>query len=477
MTAGVPPELLKQFTPLLSAYGLIPLQAGGGGTSVAPPNGEAPPKLEPGASMVVPLLMGDVEFSAVGTCTEVIGDRVFGFGHGFNNEGAVALPVGTGRISTVVANIVSSFKMGELVETRGTLRSDQIVGMAGRIGDRPATIPIELRVIYADGSFDHTYHFRSALHPQMTPLLSGAAIAFASTGRHDLPQYHTLDYDFAIEFANGRKLQMSNEAVNAGAGTLFFEVATPMMAAVDNPFERVYPKKISGTVRVTREAREGTIQYVNVPRLKYRPGEKVKAYIAYRPFRAAESILPIEFDIPSDLPEGQYRLSVSDWEHYLSDEQAAKPFRFAAEDINGVFAVLEDVAEVKHNAVYVRLLRQADGIAIGRTAMPQLPSSRREVLLGAGRSNTTPFVSSTVKTIPTPLVMSGSAEFVLTIDKNAKVEVRGASAGGNGAKQAKTQEPAATPPSTPSPGTPGEGRGEGSGDADKSSSNATEPTP
>jgi len=87
--------------------------------------------------------------------------------------------------------------------------------------------------------------------------------------------------------------------------------------------------------------------------------------------------------------------------------------------------VLKDFASIRHNALFVRLLRQADGVAVGRVAMPRLPSSRRQVMLGAGRSNTSPFVSSTVKTLPTDYVMEGSAEFVVTIDSEAHVEVGG----------------------------------------------------
>jgi hypothetical protein len=71
------------------------------------------------------------------------------------------------------------------------------------------------------------------------------------------------------------------------------------------------------------------------------------------------------------------------------------------------------------------MIRQGDGVAIGRTAMPNLPSSRREVLIGAGRSNTTPFVNSTTKTVPVKYVMSGSAQFQITVDKDAKVELGG----------------------------------------------------
>jgi hypothetical protein len=220
-----------------------------------------------------------------------------------------------------------------------------------------------------------------------------------------------------------------------------------MMLAADNPFERVLVKSVTGTITVTPEAREATILSVNVPRLKYRPGETVKGYVTYRPFREPEKLLPIDFELPRDLPDGTYQLVVSDWTQFLADETAAKPFRFTAENAEEIFTVMNELNALRHDAVYIRMVRQGDGVAIGRTAMPNLPSSRREVLIGAGRSNTTPFVSSTTKTIPLKYVMDGSAQFEIKVDKNAKVEV--------GGKPGAKQEPPApaTPggPSTPTP--------------------------
>jgi len=110
--------------------------------------------------------------------------------------------------------------------------------------------------------------------------------------------------------------------------------------------------------------------------------------------------------------------------------------------------VVTDTLSEKHNALYVRLMRQADGVAIGRTAMPKLPSSRRQVMLGAGLSNTTPFVSSTVKIVPTDVVMDGAANFAITVAPEAKVD-------GSGAKPAKPAEVKGivAPPPPPAPKT------------------------
>lgn len=222
----------------------------------------------------------------------------------------------------------------------------------------------------------------------------------------------------SLEFNNGKSIRVMNKTVNGSAADLFFEIGALLIAASENPFERVLVKKISGTILVTPEARQGDILYANVPRSKYRPGESVTAYVTYRPFRSGEMVLPVTLDLPHDLPDGSYQLTISDWQKYLMDEQTAEPFKFRAESIGQVFDVLRDVTAIRHNAVYIRLLRQPDGIAIGHTAMPKLPSSRRQVMIGAGRSDTTQFVSSALKVVATDRVMNGSAEFTITIDKN-----------------------------------------------------------
>ncbi len=455
MTAGLSPRLLEQFAPLFRSTGLVPLQAGGS-TAAAP--GDDCPRLEPGSVLAIPLVTGDLEMSAIGTCTEVLDNHVFGFGHPFNNEGPVSLPMGSGQINAVIANLTTSFKIGSLSSLRGTLSADQMVGVGGQLGQSPPTAPVDLRVVYSDGSMDQNYHFNIALHPRLTPMVSLAALSAAASGVRELPQYHTLDYDLDMTFANGKSLHVNNTAVNDQAADLFFEIAGPLIAAAENPFERVLVKSIRGTLRVTPEARLAQVLSVDVPREKFRPGETVKGFVSYRPFRAAEAILPLELELPRDIADGKYQLAICDWQKFLETEAATKPFRFTAQNIDEVFAVLKDLSSFRHDALYLRLVREPDGVAVGRTAMPYLPSSRRQVLLGAGRSNTTAFVSSTVKVVPTPVVMNGSAEFTITIDKDAKVEPAGQRPAKSSAKD-NSSAPSAKPDSKagdskPRPGLP-----------------------
>src|SRR5437867_4405403 len=66
--SGASPAALQQFAPFFNAFGFTPVQGGGGGSAanLAP---ASPSKLEPGSSVNVELIRGDISWSANGTVT------------------------------------------------------------------------------------------------------------------------------------------------------------------------------------------------------------------------------------------------------------------------------------------------------------------------------------------------------------------------------------------------------------------------
>jgi hypothetical protein len=425
---------------------LVPMQAGTGGGS---PNqaATAPSEMEPGGVLAVPLLTGDMDASAIGTVTEVIGNRIFGFGHPFFGEGTISMPFGTGNIDTIVASLSTSFKLGSLSKITGELTTDQSVGISGFQGRSAPMVPIEVHVIYADKTVDKTYHFQGIVHPKLTPAIVAAALNAALTAERELPtEFHTLDYQIDTKFADGQSLSVSNVSVNSGATEMANDALLPVLTMSSNPFKHVSISSVSATLHVSSEARLGQIQSVLVPRLKYEPGETLKAFVSYEPFRAAETNMPIELELPHDLPDGTYHLIVSDWQRFLNDERAASAFKFSADNINEVFSLVKYATSLRRDALYLRLVRKSDGVAVGRTALPQLPASQRQILMDSGRSDVTPFVSSTTKIIATPLVMQGDAEFQITIERKEKVAAN--------PPQAQPQVQPPLQPQSPTPASP-----------------------
>jgi hypothetical protein len=286
----------------------------------------------------------------------------------------------------------------------------------------PATFDVE----FADGSLRETFNFKVARHPRLTPLICMIALSSAATSARDLPDAHTIEYSLDLTFDNGRRvsvddvLSTSNGSTSPVFGTVLSGVMLPIRAALENPFEVVQLTSLRGKVRVLSEARDARIVSANLPKQHYKKGELVRAFVTYRPFRQAEAVMPIDFRLPDDLPPGPYQLVISDWDRFLADEMANQPSKFVAESIDELFTVIDHLASQRHDRLYVRLIKQADGVSIGPVAMPSLPSSRRHIFLTAGRSNTTPLVSSVKLEIPTKLIFTGNADLTLIVgDRSA----------------------------------------------------------
>jgi len=415
--SGISTEQLRDLMPIFTANNLSLLQAGGGSSASSPT--EAPVTIEPGSVLAAPVLTGDVQLIATGTVTEVIGENVFAFGHPFNGEGPIALPFASGRIDGIVATIISSYKLGAMDRVRGTLSTDQSVGIAGKLGEAPKTIPIDIDLKYVDGSVPpEKYHFDMALHSTFSPMMTGVAMISALSGARELPRNHTMDYDVTVEFTNGKTIHTINRVVNGGARAVAAEMVLPVQLGIENPFKKLMPAKITGSVTITPTALNATILSGRLNKQTYRPGEVATGYLYYRPFRGEEKSMPIEFPLPRDLPEGQYQLSIGDADHYLAEEIIANTWKFAATDVDSMIEAIQTATSVKKDAIYLRLVRPGDGVAVGRTALPKLPASRRALLMASGRGDVTAMSTGKVKTISTSLVFAGSADLTITVEAN-----------------------------------------------------------
>ena len=282
--------------------------------------------------------------------------------------------MGSGSIAAIVSNVETSFKLGFISGTSGALMTDETVGVAGLVGKSAPMAPLMFHIIYDDGSVDQTYHFTAALHPKLTPLITAAAAMMALQGQKkpSSVSHRGLRGD-SEAFADGHTININNSSVNGDGTEIVADIALPLMAASDNPFAYVPMTGLTATFHVSSNARAAQILSVMVPQAKYQPGDTVKASISYLPFHADEAILPVEFDLPRDLADGEYQFIVSDWTRYLDDEKTTNPYKFSAENIGELFTVLKDLGAIRHDAVYLRLVRQADGVAVGHTEMPHLP--------------------------------------------------------------------------------------------------------
>lgn len=443
--SGIASTQLQQLGSLFDPFGMVPLQAGGSAASNAPPS-----PIEPGSVLAVPLLTGDVDLTAVGTCTEVINGNVYGFGHPFTGEGPVSLPMCGGEINGVIANLMTSFKLGAATAAQGALVADHASGVAGRLGMSPPTAPIKFHVRYSDKSLDQTYSFNAAIHPRFTPLLASVAMFSSLSGSRELPQHNTINYRLAVDFLDGHSIQLANTLCDVEPNMLFFEIASALSAATDNPFQRVLLKGITGDIEVREGSTEAQILHATAPRLVYKPGETVRFFVNVRPFRAVEIAQPLDFALPSDLADGSYELTVSDVSRFILEEHMASPYRFTAGNIDQVFTALNELTRYRSDIYYLRLSQTETGVALGRNALLKIPASQRQMLLATCRSDITPFSVSLVRQVPSKWVLGGSAQLTITVSRDPRQMRKATGAGGVNAMPPKMSMPITMPmPSLP----------------------------
>ena len=423
--AGVGDDGFAALAPWLRQGGLVPLQGGAVAGTDADPNA----KLEPGAAIALPIVTGDLDLSALGTVTEVIGDKIYAFGHQYNAEGGVDLPMGVGFVHTVIPSSTISFKIGALLHLDGAIRNDEATGIAGTIGRVPAMIPMTVSVKTPQRPDETTYHFQVARHPKLTPMGVVTSLLAGITGHSNLPTDFTVRYTMKMTFDDGHTLDLSDTASSATqAEQLARDVNLPMTLALSNPFRRTYPARISARFDVRPEAELDEIKSAVPDRTVYKPGDTAHLSVTTIMHHGGERMREVAFVIPDDVADGPYTLTVGDADRYVADEMRVSPYKFEVRNLDEVFGLAAELTKRPSQQLYVRLTSHTEGVALGRTPLAGMPASRLRVLSRAGRGDVLPYVPSYGQAYPSDVPVHGSTDVELAVSATPDKVARPASA-------------------------------------------------
>ncbi len=413
-------ELLR---PLLEPRGVRPV-AGGGPTGMPPRWIDARSiAIEPGGVAAVPLVTGDMVLPAVGTITEVLRDdagnirRILAFGHSFNGTGEVNLPFATGFVHYVQPSLISSFKLGGAGQVIGALINDEMTAVVGAPGIEHPFAPSIVRVDWPGESRDQTYRYQLAREPFFTPLLAGMTAANSVTSDTAIPPYHTLEAETTMRFTNGRSLDVRTLAPGGMAGMLMWEMIGPMSLLTDSPYGKTHLERVETTVRVREQMRQAELTDLTVRQPRVAPGERLRVDVELLPFRGEPIRVSCALDIPDDAPEGGYALTIGGASSYWHRYMEAHPHLQRITDYDALFEMVQRMAGLRSDAIYLLLTMNQPQVAIGRREMPDLPSSRRAMLLQATSSVATPYLKTIEKTEPLDYVVQGEVRLPIKIKR------------------------------------------------------------
>jgi hypothetical protein len=380
--SGFQPAALQQFAGQLQSYGLVAAQ---GGTAESKPEDMT---LAPGDMAGMVLVSGDASINAACTVTAVQGDRVFLCGHPFLNLGEVQMPMSRSRVVTTLSSELASTKIVNVGGPIGTITSDHLTAVMGRLGTPPPMIPMDLSFVSAEG--EKKLHFELVNHPKLTPLLVGLTTFNGVTQQRLYGEGTTLHLTGEIRLKGHVPVQL--ESTFAPSDSLAPD-GLPIALVVQNTFTRLFTNNfevpnvehISLRIESPAGRKSYTIESAWLERGEAAPGDNLKVRVLVRPYRGEAHIEETVVHVPDQIARGtSLRVLVSDAEWM---NRASRGFSFGmpggANGPEGLDQLIALINRERHNdRLYVGVFVAAPTMVWDDKEMPNVPLSQISIIDG-----------------------------------------------------------------------------------------------
>ena len=378
--SGFQPATLQQFAKQIQGYGLVATQ---GGTTAPKPQDS---HLVAGDMAGMVLVQGDASINSACTVTAVEGDRVFLCGHPFLNLGDVQLPMARSRVVMTLSSDLASTKIVNVAGSIGTITSDHLTAVTGRLGPPPAMIPLDLSLRVSNS--EKKLHFEIVDHPKLTPLLVAVTTFNGLTQNSVYGEGSTLHLSGEIRLQGHPPVDIENTFAPIDNLT---PDGFPIALTMQNVFTRLFsntfePAKVEGiSLRVDSVPgrKSFTIESAWLEKGEAAPGETVRVRALLRPYRGAPQIQETTVRVPDQVSRGStLRVLVTDGEML---NRASRGFAFAGAaggpaGLDQLISLLN--RERRNDRLYVGLFVPAPTLLWDDKELPNIPLSQINIVDG-----------------------------------------------------------------------------------------------
>lgn len=405
----------------LSRFGLCPLGGGGGpGKEVDPRTHKV--SLEPGGSMAVGLVTGDVSMSAIGTVTAIDGKRVYGFGHPFMGLGRCELPLMTAQIHAVIPRETLSFKLGSPISIVGRLDADASTCVAGQLGEMVDLLPIQIDVKSDTSELDRKFRCQIVRERALLPQLAFIVLGSCSDLDGQPPTDLSAKVSIKLELEGLPPLVMedlfSGPAYSGAPGLfrIYSPIGNLLMALANNPFHRPKITGLTCKTRLSEGRASARLIRASVEQPIRAAGDdlSVTAWLQpYRPGQLPGDVTPLEsvtikLKLPADLEPGKYSAHLGDAISDLRLELQNRPHLANPTDFSELYEFLSMQLALRRTNLVLRFDSPKTGVAIGGTELPSLPGGVADRLADETSGQVTTLRSSTTARATTSWSLEGS---------------------------------------------------------------------
>lgn len=410
----------RLLAPLFKPFNINPVATGGGLVAGKPPARVNPNKVKlvPGAALVIPLAYGDLDLCAGGTVTDVLPNgTVLGFGHPMFDQGHEAVPMATGYVNFVVPALTSSFKVMGSLKIHGSVVQDESTGIAGIMKRRFSAAPVTITVNYPHQP-KQVFHYHVVNHAGLTSTLAAAVAIQSITARQGLPEENTLRLRGTLGFTGHRNLHLNTLMPAASGNAAVFELIPIITTMMDNPYQRLKLTHINLTADVSPTIKLASITNARMNKTVVAPGKSITLTIQLQPYGKTTTYRTVHIHIPPQLPEGDYHLTICGANTYMQLFVAHHPYLLQAQTVDDIYHTLKKLLQIKTNDIYCSLTLPHPGLAVGRAALPMLPSSVAALIAAPTNTYATAFKQSQVAKLKTHMAIVGSLRFVVHVRKH-----------------------------------------------------------
>ena len=409
------PEVCKSLAVDLKNTGLVPLA--GGGTDGGDESEEV--KYVPGGVLSIPLVSGDISMAAVGTVTEVVGDKVYGFGHSFMGQGAVDLPMASGKVHTVVSSMNISFKLASAGKISGAFRADESTGIFGKSGETAKLIPLRIKVTRFDAVEDRVFNCKLAYHRLYTPMLLQSVIAGAALVQGSLPDDHVVDYKASIAVKGYDPIKFENISSGKSISDVASEALGSVSLLMNNPFGDAEVKSLDFEINIKPQNMLANYSSVQLDDVRVKAGSTARATVVLQSYKSKKTAYRMSMKIPKDLKAGKYKIIFAGDMGYNSFIRKAEPHKFIARDVDSLVAAIKNIVSLRRDRMYMLLKLPSAGVTIEGKELPNLPASKSMLLRTSSRTITTAPLGDWVESSKViPSIVVGSKTMEITVESN-----------------------------------------------------------
>jgi len=381
--SGFQPRVLQQFAGELQEYGFVAAQ---GGTAAPRPDDA---HLAPGDMAGMVLVSGDVSINSACTVTAVKGDKVFLCGHPLMNLGNVQMPMARSRVVTTLSSELASTKIVNVGGPIGTITSDHLTAVTGKLGAAPQMIPLDLSVTTPLG--EKKLHFEMVNHPKLTPLLVALTTFNGVTQNSVYGEGTTLHLTGEIQLKGHVPVQLENTFSPNDSLT---PDGIPIALTVQNAFARLFTNNyevpavehISLHVESLPGRKSYTIESAWLEKGEAAPGENLKVRVLVRPYRGETRIEETTVHVPDQISKGatlRVLVTDADWMN-----RASRGFNFGMmpggasgpEGLDQLIALMN--RDRRNDRLYVGLFVPAPTMVWDDKELPNVPLSQISVIDG-----------------------------------------------------------------------------------------------